>query len=364
MAEKFKFAEAVVEMSYQDAGLARGLDSIEQRLSGLVAKGLSVKQSLNGMLDGLQSAMAGNGLSAIVSSVPAAAGFAAALTSVADAYIKISGAAEEAARAEHQRAMAVEASAKAQKTALDVYQEQLKLFKEDQDNALHAGAGGVPRTRFDNLIELGERLKDEQAAAANRVENAPRDTGVSWNPLTWWRLLDPMAGVQEKVQAQENAWHQQRAAEEGLAAAKDKQARARAEVQPNPADRPMDLRDREMNQLEAEQKMLEHERMTREAEATRIRREMNEAADINDRIMANDNGRLANIGSGGRQLPGSRMFGIDSLYNAIAQGANDPNAADQKRLMEEQKQATKQIDTRLQETNGLLRNLPRGAILS
>jgi hypothetical protein len=323
----------------------------------LVAKSLTTKQALEGMLSGLATA-GGGGLQSLFSALPQAAAFATALSAVADAYMKISGAAEDAARAEEKHKLAIEASAEAAKAAQAVYKDEMRRFNEDADAAEHAGPGGTPRTKFDDDLKrarAAEAAAEKAAMAAQRDPIArtwgeAADDAADWTGPMWRgeEGTGTKAARERHNAAVREANHDWVKAAEDVAKLEEQQRRARDPIRPDPRDRPMDGIDQEMrNPEEFKAAQARHERDRREIEEIDKRRAMNEAGDIDDRIMANDNGRQADFRNKFRQGGRAQTLGIADLHNAIQNSANDPAEVQRKQEAADQKEALKKIDESL-----------------
>lgn len=363
--DKFKYAEGVIELSYADAGAARGLDSIDQRLAGLVSKSLTTKQSLEGMLSVLSNAAAGNRLTSLFAAIPQAAVFTAALAAVSDAYMKISGAAEEAAKAEEKHAKALTAAAEAAKTAQVVYRDEMRRFEVDQDRN-----DGRPESKFDKEIRNAKANEEAADRAAMAAQNDPIRTTAweKWQNATG--MLRMVAGLDSENKGDAAARERHNAA---VREANNVWGRAQEKLENLEAERDADLKQQAREQRQRDElhgrggegwlgemgleamrgANAENDKRT----AARLLREENEAADIEDRIMGADNGRQADFRNKFAAGNRSQTFGITDLHSAIQGAANDPNEIRRQQEAKAQLDATLKIDENQKAANGVLNEI-------
>lgn len=395
----FKYAEAFIEMTYRDAGANAGLAALDRQFVATASRGndlVAVVErlayqigSLNGVSlgpladilgGGMASGIAGGGLAGIGSlmeslALPQLGAGVGLLASLADTWRDVAVASGEfAAKAKDGTAAMRQSEANAI-AAAKAYQTAAQSWRDWKENQTLGDGGPAhpnhPATEADDPLDeqmkaigaLAQRRADLLSGRANgNIRQAAIDR-LGGFPATEQQIRAQVARERQRLLADNQAQMDREQARrwELVDARKEERDRVKAEEE---AAREM-RNNGEPNDPEAIRLRLEQEREAADARTqARIRREENEAADIEDRIMANDNGRMAPFNRATGNRAGSRMMGIEGLYNAIAQGANDPNAAEQKRLMQEQNKATKEIDKHIQETNGILKNLPRGAILS
>lgn len=345
----FKFAEAYIELAYKEVGVNTGLALAEVKLDAVAAKGRALqavfdrlsRPNISGTAGGGLETLLGGGVDSLAGMIPQAAAASAALFALGDAYGKISGEAEKAEKAERKYKAALEASKEATQAAHAVFKDELARRQAD---------GGPDQSKFDDDVRRAQQAVDKAVEAQGAANNMPEKARAAW-----WA---PVLPNQLRIAAKENADNAVIRQQEALERAK--------------ADRDADVRIKEMikaEQAASKQDDILGKELGERWDAIRAgekRAQANDAADINDRIMASDSGRQADFRGQGRPAFNSQRFGLEGLANAIqgAAGKGLADEAERKRLMKEQAEALKQIEKNSVETNRLLKGLEPGSVIA
>lgn len=210
MAEKFKFAEGVIDLSFDNSKVEKNLATMESLLGRVALSGQNVASVLGSFptsFGGVQSLLDKLGGTSLVGMAagPLAAG--AAVSAIATAWDAVTGATRRSEEAAASYERAVKAAADAAHANAKVNQGFLGDDKHDRLEAMKKQAGLT--SRFDDrLIESEDAIQKAQEALTKAQRLRSKEGIVEWAKEHGQALVGGLTFEQEKQNAIKEAEHQ------------------------------------------------------------------------------------------------------------------------------------------------------------
>lgn len=377
MADKFKFAEGVIDITFEnkyDKAFAdldrqwkkveRDLDRINSKHSALGVSGSAAIGRLSGFAGVVTAAGGSSGpLDGIATSLgavaPVAAAAVAAVSSLSAAISALAGASEKAEAYARSHAAQQERINETNKAQQGVYGDEKRRFDEEQDR--------IPRqrTKYDDDVKRAEEAVAKAEAMAGAARNAPL------RPRGWTEMdkYGPWKEKQAAIEAAENVANRVREAADRARQAQ--QAEREKNFRDGLHGDGEDARVQQWRREESERKLAEDKKAREEAERAKKfqqqERESRQRAELNksgeDAVamawLQGEHDRIAGGMAKDQALANFRGMrgGIEGMNSAIQDRINQGVADDAQRRLDEANKHLIDIEKAAKEIGGEIRGL-------